>query len=160
FVSADGEIRFSPSVKARLGLSDQTMRVGVMAWSGLAELDVVGGSSDVRLRFVREPRTDSLRSLIGSLSGSTPGGGVSTNETSIQLQYRSGDTRLYVEPRLAVLNGIGEDVNLEPSLGAGLAVRLFSSDAVELSIGYDAQLAHYGHDASAPTSGGYFSPNV
>ncbi len=160
FFSAESEVRFAPGFKLRAGLSYQTMRVGVMSWSGLAELDLSGSSTDVRIRFVREPRTDSLRALVGSLGGATPGGGVSTNETSLRVQKRIGDLRLYVEPRLAVLNGIGADVNLEPSLGAGVSLRILAADAVDLSLGYDAQVAHYGHDASAPTTGGYFSPDV
>lgn len=160
FLGLEGEVRFDPAQKLRLGFSYQSIRPGISSLNGFAEFALGGDDSRTVLRFLREPRTDTLRSLVGTTSGATPGGGVSSNELSVRLERKWGDLGGFVVPRIALLAGIGNDVNVEPSLGAGVRVELFSSDAFRVGAGYQVELELYGHDASALDAAGYYSPEV
>lgn len=160
FFALDGEVRFDPGEKLRAGFSYQSMRPGVSSLNGLAELSLGGDDGRVVLRLLREPRTDTLRSLVGTTSGPTPGGGVSTNELSARFERKWGGLNGWVVPRIALLAGVGDDVNVEPSLGAGVNLEVFSSDSFRLAVGYALEIEHYGHDASALDAAGYYSPDL
>jgi hypothetical protein len=124
------------------------------------EVETGGPTGGVTFRFVREPRTDSIVAAIGSAPGARAAGSISANEFSLSLERRWGVWRVFGAPRVAILSGLGDDVNVEPNATGGIEAALLSTEALGIFASYTVDVEHYGHDSSATNAGGYYSPDI
>jgi tetratricopeptide (TPR) repeat protein len=158
-LSLQGEARFTSHAKLRMGLSDESARPGVTGLGAELAVEVGGPTSGIAFRFVREPRTDSIVAAIGAAPGAPAAGSISANQFSLSLERRWGVWRVFGAPRVAILSGLGNDVNVEPNATGGIEASLLSNDALGIFASYTVDLEHYGHDSSATNAGGYYSPD-
>ncbi|GAC1537355.1 MAG: hypothetical protein NVS2B9_03570 [Myxococcales bacterium] len=153
FFSLEGEFRPSPSLKLHIGFGGQSIRRDADAINFLAELEYREDGISVRPRFERQPKYDSLLSLVGGPSGTATFDAVTSNLFSLRIERAPGLWRLWATPFLAAITG-GSRGNVELGFEGAAERELFSGDGFGGLLGYDAYLSHYSHEEGPR----YFSP--
>lgn len=148
FFSAESELRPSRTDALRLELGYHTVRSGAAGLRGRAEWIHRADAVLLRPRLERQPRQDSLQSLVTHA--------VHSNVAALRLEHHTKTSRMWLDPQAGFAAGTGGDANLLLAVDGAAEREVLAWTGWSLWLGWESRLSHHGFDATA--SEGYFSP--
>lgn len=166
YLEVDGEYRFSPTRRARVGLGYHSLTQSGRDVIGSAAFESEGERFDWRVGFERTLRFDSFAALVGESVGGREIGAAREHRFYARLEREGERFAGSIEPFAGWVGARATDENPFVGIRGEARARLAAFSVFELWPFYRVHLQHYADDAFGvdptlddPDAGGYFSPS-
>jgi tetratricopeptide (TPR) repeat protein len=165
YLEVEGEYRFDPDRRARVGLGYHSLTDSGRDVIGSAVFEQEGERFDWRVGFERTLRFDSFAALVGESVGGRSVGAARENRFFARIEREGERVFASLEPYTGWVGARATDENPFVGIRGEVRARLARFAVFELWPFYRANLYHYADDAFGidptigdPDAGGYFSP--